>query len=265
MAVVKRIRHRIEYLGFLVVAAAIGALPLEFASRWSGAGWRAIAPHLKRHRRATANLALAFPEKSAAEREQIALAMWENLGRTFAEFFHLEEIVKSGRVSLEQPERFEALRGKGAAVVCSLHMGNWEIAIESALLVGMRPAGVYQSLTNPLVDRWINQIRAPLYPGGLLPKSPRTAMKLLHYVRDGGWVAFLADQRDGRGLRAPFFGRPAPSTPFPATIARSVGAPVYLARVKRLPGVRFSIAMEEIKVPKTSDRDADVAATTCLI
>jgi Kdo2-lipid IVA lauroyltransferase/acyltransferase len=265
MAVLKRIRHRIEYIGFLLVAALIGALPLELASRWSGAGWRAIAPRLKRHRRAIANLTMAFPEKSADEREQIALAMWDNLGRTFAEFFHLEEIFRSDRVSLEQPERFEALRGKGAFVACSLHMGNWEIVSQAALLVGLRPAGVYQSLTNPLVDRRINQMRAPLYPGGLWSKSPRTAMKLLHYVREGGCVAFLADQREGRGILAPFFGRPAPSTPFPAVIARSVGVPVYLARVKRLAGVRFSIGMEEIEVPHTPDRNADVAATTRLI
>ena len=38
------------------------------------------------------------PEKSAAEREQIARAMWGHLGRTFGEFFHLKEIVAQGRI-----------------------------------------------------------------------------------------------------------------------------------------------------------------------
>ena len=265
MAVFTNLRHRAEYLGFRVVAAIIGVLPLELASRWSGAGWRLIAPLLKRHQRALTNLAMAFPEKSANERETIALAMWDNLGRTFAEFFHLDELTVGGRISLEQPERFEALRGIGSAVICSLHMGNWEIVAEAARFLGQRPAGVYQALTNPLVDAMINRKRAPLYPGGLFAKSPRTAMKLLHYAREGGWVAFLADQREGRGVLAPFFGKPAPSTPFPAVIARSVGAPLYVARVKRLGGARFSIAVEEIEAPRSADRDADVAQTTRLI
>jgi Kdo2-lipid IVA lauroyltransferase/acyltransferase len=265
MAVLTRLSQTAEYAGFRLVAFVFGALPLELASRWSGAGWRLVAPRLKRHQRTLANLAIAFPDKSAAERERIALGMWDNLGRTFAEFFHLREIVDSDRIVYEPIEQFEALRGLGAAVICSLHMGNWEILVQSALALGKRPAGVYQALTNPLVDRMINELRAPLYPGGLLPKSPRTAMKLLHYAREGGWLAFLSDQREGRGILAPFFGRPAPSTPFPAMIARSVDIPLYVARVKRLPGVRFSIAVEEVPVARTQDRDADIAATTRLI
>ena len=55
-----------------------------------GALWRLIAPRLRRHARALAHLELAYPEKSAAEREHIAREMWGHLGRTFAEFFHLE-------------------------------------------------------------------------------------------------------------------------------------------------------------------------------
>jgi Kdo2-lipid IVA lauroyltransferase/acyltransferase len=265
MAVLARVKQAAEYAGFRLVAFVFGALPLELASRWSGAGWRLIAPRLRRHQRTLANLRSAFPEKTAAEREAIAIGMWDNLGRTFAEFFHLREIVAGDRIAYEPVEPFEALRGMGAAVICSLHMGNWEILVQSALNLGMRPAGVYQALTNPLVDRTINDLRAPLYPGGLLPKSPRTAMKLLHYAREGGWVTFLADQREGRGILTPFFGRPAPSTPFPAMIARSVDIPLYVARVKRLPGVRFSLAVEEIPVPRTQDRNADIAETTRLI
>ncbi|MGO8800343.1 MAG: hypothetical protein ACLQJL_14810 [Roseiarcus sp.] len=109
MTVLRRLRHWIEYLAFLAIAGIIRALPLETASRWSGAGWRLVAPRLGRHQRALNNLALAFPEKSPAEIETIALGMWDNLGRTFAEFFHLQEIVDDGRVEFETPEHFDAV------------------------------------------------------------------------------------------------------------------------------------------------------------
>jgi Kdo2-lipid IVA lauroyltransferase/acyltransferase len=264
MSSLKNIRHRIEYAAFLTLAVAARALPVELASRWSGACWRFIAPRLRRHRRALDNIASAFPEKTPAEVQAIAVAMWDNLGRNFAEFFHLDQIVEGDRLQLEDPELFATLRAhRGGVVVCSLHMGNWEIVSQSALRVGWAPAGVYQKITNPYVDRYVNRVRAPYYPGGLLEKSSRTAITLMRYARDGGCVAFLADQREGRGVGAPLFARPAPSTPFPSTVARSLNIPIYLFRIKRLPGVRFTSRVMPVEVPRTGDREADVAAGTC--
>jgi Kdo2-lipid IVA lauroyltransferase/acyltransferase len=263
MNLAKRIRYKFEYLAFLALAAAMRALPLEFASHWSGIIWRVVAPRLRRHRRALDNLALAFPEKTPAEIEQIALGMWENLGRTFAEFFHIDRIFNSDRMEFESRELFEALRsGSGRGVACGLHLGNWEILTQAGLRLGWRPAGVYQKIANPFVDRYVSAVRAPFYPGGLMQKSPRTAVALLRHAREGGCVALLADQREGRGVTAPFFGKPAPSSPFPALVARSVNAPLYVFRAKRLDGVRFSISIAQVPVPQTDDRDADVAAAT---
>ena len=266
MTRLRRLRHRFEYIVFLAVVAAIRALPLERASRWSGASWRLVAPRMRRHQRALNHLSAAFPEKSAAQIQALALGMWDNLGRTFAEFFHIDEIVNSDRIEMEPPELFEALRAhSGGFVACSLHLGNWEIVSQAALRLGRPPAGVYQKITNPLVDRYVSTIRAPLYPGGLTEKSSHTARILLRYAREGGCVAFLADQREWRGIAAPFFGRPAPSTSFPALIARSLDMPLYVCRAKRLSGVRFSLRVEQLTMPRTADRDADVAAATCAI
>jgi KDO2-lipid IV(A) lauroyltransferase len=100
MNFLKPLRHRLEYSVFRAAQAAATALPLEAVSSTSGLAWRLIAPRLHRQERALRNLALAFPELSQAERERIAGAMWENLGRTFGESFHLKEIVAQKRSSL---------------------------------------------------------------------------------------------------------------------------------------------------------------------
>jgi Kdo2-lipid IVA lauroyltransferase/acyltransferase len=93
-------RQYAEYFAFRLTAAMAAALPLEVASRLSGLGWRLVAPRLGRHQRALDALAFAFPEMSAAERQRIAVAMWDNLGRTFAEFFHIKRIVEERRIAL---------------------------------------------------------------------------------------------------------------------------------------------------------------------
>jgi KDO2-lipid IV(A) lauroyltransferase len=260
-----RARQHVEYLALRMLAALIMALPLEVASRWSGAGWRLVAPRLRRHQRALDNLARALPETTPAERERIARAMWDNLGRTFAEFFHIPRIVSEGRIALESFERFEAITSGGPFVVCSLHMGNWEIVSQGGLRFGVPVAGVYQRLTNPLVDEWLRKVREPLYPGGLYDKSPAAARALLRLARQGGYPAFIADLRERRGVVTPFFGHPARSNAFPALIARVAGRPLYAVRAMRLPNVRFSMRIERIDVPQTDDRDADVLAATAAL
>ncbi len=260
-----RVRYIVEYVVFALTAALIRALPLETASRWSGLGWRAVAPHLRRHQRALDNLALALPETSVAERQRIALAMWDNLGRTFAEFFHLRQIDAERRVALESPERFQAIVAAGPFVVCGPHMGNWEAIAPLARRFGVKLASVYQILSNPLVDRAVYELRAPWYPNGLMVKSPATARALLRLAREGGSPVFVADLHEGRGVPTPFFGRPALSNPFPALIARTTGAPLYAARLIRLADVHFSLRIERVEVPVTADRDADVAAATAAI
>jgi KDO2-lipid IV(A) lauroyltransferase len=244
------------------LGTAIAALPLETASALSGRCWRLVAPRLKRHRRALRNLALAYPEMGEAERQRIALAMWDNLGRTFAEFFHIPRIIAEDRIAFETLERFEAMGAGGPCVVCGEHLGNWEILAYSGVRFGMPYSGVYRNLSNPMVDKWVLEKRAPLYPGGLYSKLPATARALLRIAREGGHPAFFADQRAGHGIAVPFFGRPATSVTFPAVIARTVGIPLYAGRVLRRPGVRFTIRVEPVEVPRTADREADIRVAT---
>jgi KDO2-lipid IV(A) lauroyltransferase len=257
-----RTREWLEYAGFRVVAGLISAMPLEFASNLMAMLWSAVAPRLKRHRRALAHLEASFPEKSETERERIAHEMWGHLGRTFAEFFHLDEIETGKRVAFESMEKLKIVQEGGPYVVCAMHMGNWELMAGVSAEVARPLAGVYQPLTNPLVDAELLRLRAPLYPLGLLPRSPATLRKLMKIAKDGGSLGFLADLREGKGIAVPFFGRAAHSNSAPALIARQYGLKLYAARIIRKPGVRFSLRVEPVEVPVTADRDADIIAAT---
>ena len=81
----KGLRLRLEFAGLWLAIVIARAMPVQAASWLSGKLWRFVAPRLGRQKRALANLELAYPEKSPGEREAIAAAMWEHLGRTFAE------------------------------------------------------------------------------------------------------------------------------------------------------------------------------------
>jgi len=265
MTLTKPLRYRLEYIVFRAAQAAATALPLEAVSLSSGVAWRLIAPLLYRQERALSNLALAYPELPLGERKRIAAGMWENLGRTFGESFHLKQIVAQKRVRFEPMEQLDEIVRGGPCVVCGLHLGNWELVAYASKLMGASFTGVYQRLSNPLVDEETRKLRAFLYEGGLLPKTPVSARALMKAAKSGGYPAFLADLRDDNGAAVPFFGAPALSTVFPALLARKTGLPLYAGAAFREPRVRFVIRAARVEVPHTHDHAADAIAATAAL
>jgi len=258
------VSEALEYAGVRLLGGILRLASLDVASAAMGRTWRVLAPLTGRHKRALAHMALALPETSPAERETIARAMWENLGRVFAETFMLDRIVADpSRIEFADAARVREIvaSGRGCSMA-SLHYGNWEVVVVPATANGMRSGGIYRPLRNPLVERYLLSQRAGLYPGGLFQKGDAVGRKVLAFVKEGGHIAMLADQRKAHGLDIAFFGHPAPTNPFPAMIARVLDVPLVAARTIRTGGARFRIEIEEVPVPRTDDRSADVLAAT---
>ena len=105
-----RIRYWIEYFILRLIIALIRVMPLDTAVRFSAYWWGKLAAKGRRHERALANLAIAFPEKTEAEREAIAVEMWKNLGRVMAETMQMDRV-------LSRPENIEIVNEKNVEKV----------------------------------------------------------------------------------------------------------------------------------------------------
>ncbi|HWB44510.1 MAG TPA: lipid A biosynthesis acyltransferase [Hyphomicrobiaceae bacterium] len=268
------LRYRLEYALLRAIAALVRAAPIDVSATVSGKIWRLVAPFDRRHKRALENLAIAYPHKTLKQREAIARAMWENLGRNMAETMQIDRIIADpNRIEIVNAALFARYRDKmGAAVGVSLHMGNWELAIWPFTLAGNNPAAVYRTVKNPYVDRYLRDMRRQLYPGGLLGKGrvdgsveegQRTARQITDFVRQGGRLGLVCDLHDRTGIEVPFFGRPAKSVAIPAMIARRVGARIWMARCLRVGNEsRFRIEVKELKVPRTANPADDVRWVT---
>ncbi len=265
MSPLLKARYFAEYLMLRGVIALVRALPLDTATRWSAGAWAFIAPKTRRHKRALANLALAFPEKTPEEREAIAREMWGNLGRVMAETMRLDHILdEPERVEVENPQLLERYRGRmGPAICASMHMGNWELAMLPLTRAEAKPAAVYRLVDNPYVDLYLRSQRKKLYPGGLFARGKdaghATARVIGAYVRKGGRLGFMADLYDRRGVEVLFFGHRARSNTVPAMLARRLGTRLWVGRCIRVgKGSNFKVVVKELKVPRTEDADADV-------
>jgi KDO2-lipid IV(A) lauroyltransferase len=176
---------------------------------------------------------------------------------------------------VENPELMDRYLNKlGAAVTCSLHMGNWELAMWPLTQAGAKPAAVYRLVDNPFIDLYLREQRKTLYPGGLFARGKLKGIKMGHdtarmiasYVRQGGRLGFLADRYEDKGIKVPFFGKPAGSNVVPVMLARRAGTRLWAGRCIRVENQsRFKVRIEEIKVPWTDDPAADIeAALTAL-
>ena len=265
MQATRHLRHRLEYIGFRLLGLIFGAMSLEAASAFGGWLVSALGPLSQwRHPRLLRNLGRAYPNMPQAEREKLARAVWTNLGFVLGEFFHLEQVAKE-RLTCANADvlRNIVARGKGA-VICGAHQINWEAASGILDMHGLNPIVVYHPLSNPLIDADVKHRRQCLYPAGLLAKRDRlTPLVMARHVRSGsGVAALLIDQNTSSGLKMSFFGHLAPSTPFPALVARKFNTPLILITGIREPGIRFKLTCHEIETPQTQDMDVDIFAAT---
>jgi KDO2-lipid IV(A) lauroyltransferase len=264
--------QRLEYLALRGAETIARISPVWLVSGVGSVLAGMVGPWLRQNRRALENLAVAFPEKSERERRAIARAMWANMGRIFAETLVIDRIVaQDGLIEIADRAHWQArFSTPGPSIGCTLHMGNWELAIWPLKTFGRAPTGVYKPLDNPLVDRWLVERRRALYPGGLLGKGEddakagqRTARQLIDMARKGGCIGFVADHFDRRGEPIAFMGRRARFTTAPAMIARHVGARFWVGCCRRIGASGcFQMELREIEVPRTGDKAADARLLT---
>lgn len=266
------LQFRLEYVLLRTIVGLVRLLPLETATAISAKAWRLLAPRInpKRHKRALANLAIAFPEMSEEERLRICMAHWENLGRVMAETMQIDRIVDDpDRIRIVSDRLFRRYKDKlGPAIGVSLHMGNWELSIWPFVVANANPAAVYRSVNNPYVDRYLRWQRRKLYPGGLFGRGKvegehgddqKTARILTDFVRRGGRLGLVCDLYDRTGLPVPFFGEDARTQAIGAMIARRVGSRIWMSRCKRVgTSSNFEIELMELRVPRTKNIGEDV-------
>ena len=261
-----QLRHYLEAWTLRAVIFILRPLSIDSASWLMGKVWRLTQTRGRRHRRALANLALALPEKSEAERRRIAADMVENFGRVFVEVFRLAELqAEPERFDVRQSELITHLaNGGGGLVLASLHQGNWEANACALNALGVKPAGIYRQLSNPLVEEIMFRERSKVYPAGLYCRRPHgnIARQLLQLVKAGGTLAVLSDLKDDSGVFLDFFGAPTSANSFAAFVARMTGAPLVAAGSIRTDGVHFRGQIELVQVPHTSDRNADIEVAT---
>jgi len=232
-------RDRLELAGYRLARWAATAAGRRGADRLGTAigdlFWRVGR---SRRRVVEFNLALAYPELEPAARSRLGLETSRHFGRLLMDALRIRrwsETDLEAAVTWRHRERLHeaAAAGRGLFLLTA-HLGSWEMAalavghlLESGIAVVGRP------LDNRLLDAELETLRGRF--GNRVLSKRGSARDILREVRGGGAVGILIDQRarEGEGIRVPFFGHPALTTPVLARMADRTEAlvvPVFCLR-----------------------------------
>ncbi len=260
------VRHPLEAAGVAVVWTLFRVLPIDAASAVGGFLGRSLGPLLPISNRARANIRRALPEKSNTDVAAIVRGMWDNLGRTVAEFPHTQKLRFDGsdrHIHVDGLAHLTKFRDDELpGLFFSGHIANWELAPLTAVAHGVDTTFVYREANNRLVENLFVSGRSKL-GDGLIKKGSDGAKGIMKALRDNKHVGMLVDQKMNDGIAVPFFGEDAMTAPALGLMAVRFKCPVMPARVIRERGAHFRIELSEpIYAEDTGNREADIRRFT---
>lgn len=268
------VRYVLEAAAFFTFIGFFRLLGIDGASALGGFIGREIFYRLPITNRARTNLRAAFPQKSERDIEVIIRAMCDNLGRTVAEYAHLEKIKIFGAhprlIEEVVPETgsatsiAEAARVGGNGIMFfSGHFANWEVMPFIAVELGYGGGEVYRPQNNPFVDRWLVKKRMINGPKDQIAKGPRGTRRIFSLLRQSKTVCLLVDQKTNEGVPSLYFGREAMTTPAPAALALRLGSALVPAQLERMKGAHFRFRIHPpIQFERSGDHERDILALT---
>ncbi len=269
MAKQGKLQTTAEYIAVRVVLAILGVLPLSWAMG-IGRGMGRLAYLLAGRLRRTGeiNLKLAFPEKSDAERKELLLGCFRNLGRVLGMFSKInsssaDDLREMFDISgLEHLENVRAM--KRGSIRFTAHLGCWELTSFGPSLHGHPFSFLVRRLDNPMIEQLVDRARTRF--GNKTVDKLSAARGMLKIIRSNGTIGLLIDLNtlDSEAMFVNFFGVPAATTFVVAKLALRTEAPIVPIfapwdESKR----KFSVQVQPPLIPKpTGDEEADIRALT---
>ena len=162
--------------------------------------------------RTTANLLSSFSFSNLPIEKRLPLVEFENL-----------EVLKSA-VKLDK-----------GVVLLMAHMGPWELIScfpehFSRHNVNARLGVIYRPLKNDYIEKWCRLQRKS--KGMDLFRRKAGLLEVFKFIKKGGILALLADQRVSNGEQSEFFGKPALTSPLVGIISKKLSSPVISLTLK---------------------------------
>jgi KDO2-lipid IV(A) lauroyltransferase len=256
MFIVKTVKYFFQailiYLFFIIIKIVGLSLSRKFFSIF----FSIIGPHIKSEQTINNNLEKFMGFYNESLKQKIKLQMWNNYGKTFAEYLYLKKFRNSGsHIRIKGEQILNKIQQNNKPVIfVSGHFANFELMSMELTKRNINLATIYRPLNNFFINPFMEHLRKKYICQKQIKKGLAGVKRAIYYVKNNFSIALMIDQRVSEGNKLQFFNHMAFTTTLPAQMALKFNldiVPIYIAR-KTNDNFEMEI-YEPIKIFKNDD------------
>lgn len=248
--IIKEIRYITEYILVRVFIFIFKIIGFNKSTKLSIFLVKIVGKILSVHNLAKNNIKKSIKKLNDTQIDDILDKMWDNLGRIITEYYFInkkprEEFNKIIHLDKKSQQNLEKLKkSKKGGILFSAHFGNWEIGAKYLALNGFKCKILYRPFNNKYVDQLISLDKRKNIQ--MIGKGSAGSKEMVTSLKNGEFIIILADQRVGDGIKVPFLGRKALTSPSLAKLYLKYSIPLIPIRIVRKNNkVDFDIEVHE--------------------
>ena len=259
----KYFNYFIQYIFVIIAFTLFKICGLRMSSAIGGKIFEKIGPLFRSKKIIHKNIKRALPDINNENLETLTRLMWNNYGRTFAEYIFLKDfrIGKfSSNIEIEGKEILEKIKKNNQQVVfVSGHLSNFELMAMFIEKNGINLLAIYRPLNNLFLNPFMEKIRRKYICKHQIKKGIGGTKNLIKYKKQNFSTALMIDQRVSEGILSPFFKQKAFTTTIPAQLVKKFNIPVVPVYIERIKDITFKIT---IKNPIFFSKEKSVESIT---
>ena len=220
-------------------------LGVKLSSRISGKIFEIIGPYFRSKKIINSNIKKAIPNIDNENLEKIIKLMWNNYGRTFAEYIFIKNFRfghLASKIYIEGEDVLNEIKKTNKQVVfISGHLSNFELMAMHIEKTGIKLSTIYRPLNNIFLNKIMERIRQKYICKHQIKKGIGGIKKLLNLKKNNFSTALMIDQRVSEGISSNFFNHKALTTTIPAQLVKKFNIPVVPVYIERIEGINFKI------------------------
>ena len=245
----KYIKYFFEFLFsifFFIIFKIIGP---KLSSNLSGKIFEIIGPFFRSKKVIYNNIKKALPEIGENDLKNIENSMWNNYGRTFAEYIFLKDFrygKLASNVQIEGQEILNDIKENNKKVIfISGHLSNFELMAMFIEKSGINLSAIYRPLNNIFLNGIMENIRKKYICKNQIKKGLAGLKKLIKLKKKNYSTALMIDQRVSEGILSPLFNEKALTTTIPAQLVKKFNIPIVPVYIERINGLKFKITINQ--------------------
>ena len=246
-----------QYLALRALSATMQCFDVDENLRTIGA-FGSVYHRLsgKRRTRASTNIRRSFPNLTPEQADTLTENSIRNMFQIFGgDSLAMPDLIRRTnwpeRVKIKNmDEVLPMLVNEEPVIFLTGHAGNWELLGYFISLIGFRMTALARPIDNPLINKWLLQLREA---HGLRILTKFGATPEIDRLAEGGTrLGFIADQNAGdKGLFVPFLGRMASSYKSIGLLAMRHEIPIVAGYAARTPDLfDYTLVINDVIRPE---------------